>query len=123
MKNKGLFSLGISLLLGALSAQAQVTMAPLSSFGGGDGWLSPGEGGYTFLGTGSLERGLAYGNGQLYLVSRNGGNNIRILNPTTGADLGALNNAGISGGTFAVNMVGVGGDGVIYVANLQQFSL
>ena len=122
MKNRVLLSLGISLLLGTLSAQAQVTMAPLSSFGGGDGWLSPGEGGYTFLGTGSLERGLAYGNGQLYLVSRNGGNNIRILNPTTGADLGALNNAGISGGTFAVNMVGVGGDGVIYVANLTTQS-
>jgi hypothetical protein len=122
MKNKGLFSLGISLLLGALSAQAQVTMAPLSSFGGGDGWLAPGEGGYTFLGTGNNERGLAYGNGQLYLVSRTGGNFIRILDPLTGADLGSLNNAGISGGTFPVNMVGVGGDGVIYVANLTTQS-
>jgi hypothetical protein len=74
------------------------------------------------LGTANNERGLAYGNGHLYLVSRNGGNNIRILNPTTGADLGALNNTGISGGTFAVNAVGVGGDGVIYVANLTSQS-
>jgi hypothetical protein len=118
MKNRVLVSLGISLLLGVLSAQAQVTLTPLSSFGGGDGWLSPGEGGYTFLGTANNERGLAYGNSHLYLVSRSGGNNIRILNPTTGADLGALNNTGISGGTFAVNTVGVGGDGVIYVGNL-----
>src|ERR1017187_6604245 len=114
--------LGLTILVGTLSASAQVTLAPLSSFGGGDGWLSPGEGGYTFLGTANNERGLAYGNGQLYLVSRNGGNNIRILDPITGADLGALNNAGISGGTFAVNMVGVGGDGVIYVANLTTQS-
>jgi hypothetical protein len=29
-----------------------------------------------------------------------------------------LNNSGISGGTFAVNMVGVSGDGAIYVGNL-----
>ena len=33
------------------------TIAPLLSFGGGDGWLAPGEGGYTFLGTGNNERG------------------------------------------------------------------
>jgi len=122
MKNRVLFSLGVSLLLGALSAQAGLTMTPLSSFGGGDGWLAPGEGGYTFLGTANNERGLAYGNGHLYLVSRNGGNFIRILDPTTGADLGVLNNSGISGGTFAVNMVAVGGDGTIYVADLTTQS-
>jgi hypothetical protein len=52
------------------------------------------------------------------LVSRNGGSFIRILDPITGADLGSLNNTGISGGTFAVNTIGVGGDGAVYVANL-----
>jgi hypothetical protein len=114
--------LAVSLLLGTLSAQAQVTMNPYTSFGGGDGWLSPGEGGYTYLTTGTTERGLAYGNGHLYLVSRAGGNFIRILDPTTGADLGALNNSGISGGTFAINTIAVGGGGTIYVNNLTTQS-
>ncbi len=68
-----------------------------------------------YLGTANNERGLAYGNGHVYLVSRNGGNNIRILDRLTGADLGALSNTGISGGTYAVNTIGVGGDGAIYV--------
>jgi hypothetical protein len=118
MTNKfGKFSAMVFIVV-SLSASAQVTMAPLASFGGGDGWLAPGEGGYTFLGTANNERGIAYGNGHVYLVSRTGGTFIRILNPLTGADLGALNNTGISGGTFAVNNIGVGGDGKIYVANL-----
>jgi hypothetical protein len=99
---------------------ATVTMSPLSSFGGGDGWFAPGEGGYGFLGTANLERGLAYGNDHLYLVSRNGGSSIRILNPLTGAELGtlAVDTNTITGGTFPVNMVDVGADGVIYVGNL-----
>jgi hypothetical protein len=107
--------------LATSSAQAQYSIAPLAGFGGlnGDGWFAPGEDGYAYLGTGSLERGLAYGNGELYLVSRNGGSFIRRLDALTGADLGALNNgSGISGGTLAVNMVAVGGDGAIYVGNL-----
>jgi hypothetical protein len=113
--------LSAGLLLSVFTMQAQnylFNLSPLSTFGGGDGWLAPGEGGYTFLTTGNTERGLAYGNGHLYLVSRNGGNFIRILNPTTGADLGQLDTTGISGGTFAVNMVAAGGDGAIYVDNL-----
>jgi len=99
-------------------AQAQLSFSPLTSFGGGDGWLAPGEGGYTYLGTGNLERGLAYGNNHLYLVSRNGGSFIRILDSLTGADLGFLDSTGITGGTFAVNTVAVGSDGAIYVNNL-----
>jgi hypothetical protein len=108
-----------ALALPALGASAQVTLAPLTSFSpNNDGWLAPGEGGYSFLGTANNERGIAYGNGHLYLVSRNGGNFIRILDPNSGADLGSLNTTGISGGTFAVNTIGVGSDGVIYVNNL-----
>jgi len=106
----------------ALPAFAQVTatLSPLTSFGGGDGWLAPGEGGYTFLTTGTTERGLAYSSitNHLYLVSRAGGNNVRILNPATGADLGTLNVTGIAGGTFTIDMVSVGDDGAIYVGNL-----
>ncbi len=104
------------LALGASGADFKVSS--LGTFGGGDGWLSPGEGGYTFLGTGNLERGLAYGNGQLYLVSRNGGTQVRRLNPLTGSDLGGLDVTGIAGGTFAANMVAVGLDGAVYVGNL-----
>jgi len=120
MKNKLVVLFGISLLLGALSAPAQITLTPLTTFGS-DGWLAPnGQDGstYTYLTTANTERGLAFGNGHLYLVSRNGGNYIRILDPTTGNDLGSLNTSGISGGTYAVNMIGVGGDGAIYVGNL-----
>jgi hypothetical protein len=124
MKNRVRFFFGISLVFCALASQAQdyFNLSPLSSFGGGDGWLAPGEGGYTYLGTANNERGLAYGNGHVYLVSRNGGTFVRILNPTTGADLGALNVTGISGGTFTVNTIAVGGDGVIYVNNLTTQS-
>lgn len=101
------------------ASAAGVFVTPLSSFGSGDGWLSPGEGGYTFLGTGNLERGLAYGNNQLYLVSRNGGVNVRRLSPITGADLGGLDVTGVAGGTFAANMVAVSQDGAIYAGNLS----
>lgn len=98
-----------------LPASAQFSIAPLATFGG-DGWLANGESPY--IANDNLQRGLAYGNGELYLVSRTGGNNIRRLNALTGADLGGLNVTGISGGTFAVNAVAVGGDGAIYVGNL-----
>jgi len=114
-------ALGISLV--APSTQAQLSISPLASFGGGDGWLAPGEGGYTYLGTGNLERGMAYGNGQLYLVSRSGGNFVRRLDALTGADLGSpLDVTGIAGGTFAVNKIAVAADGAIYVNNLTTQS-
>lgn len=118
----------VCLLVGAalLFAPTQsfaATIAAYSSFGGGDGWLAPGEGGYTFLGTANNERGIAFGNGKLYLVSRNGGNFVRRLDASTGADLGSpLDTTGITGGTFAVNAIGVGGDGAIYVGNLTTNS-
>ena len=100
----------------------------LTSFGGGDGWLAPGEGGYAYLGTTNLERSLAYNpiTGNLLLVSRanptgTDGNNIRILNGLSGADTGALDkgSAGVvTGGTFTVNTVGVSATGSVFVANL-----
>ncbi len=121
---KTLFVLVAALASG--TASAQLTLTPLTSFGGGDGWFAPGEGGYPFLSTLNLDRGLAYGNNHLYLVSRAnvGGNalNIRILDKNTGADLGGLDvGSGIvSGGAFAINTVRVAGDGAIYVANLAS---
>lgn len=112
----------VSLTAAAIAAgpaQAQFSIAPLGAFGG-DGWLAPGES--TYVANDNNQRGLAYGNGELYLVSRTGGNNIRRLDALTGADLGGLNVTGISGGTFAVNAVAVGGDGAIYVGNLTTSS-
>lgn len=112
----------LALSLAAPLSQAQLSISPLTSFGGGDGWLSPGEGGYAYVGTANLERGLAYGNNHLYVVSRNGGSFVRILDPLTGADLGFLDSTGVSGGTFAVNTIAVGRDGAIYVNNLTTQS-
>lgn len=124
------------------------TLAPLASFGGGDGWRAPFEvlpgdaagsdtgGLYNYLGNaldnttvngGNLERGLAFNptTGHLILVSRSpAGNGIRILDGQSGVDLGALNQGTgiIAGGTFTTNMVGVAEDGAIYVANLSTNS-
>ena len=109
-------------LVSTLPACAQFTITPLSTFGSG-GWLAPnGYNGstYAYLTTGDTERGLACSSNHLYLVSRNGGDFIRILDATTGADLGALNlgSGVVTGGTFNVNMVAAGRDGAIYVGNL-----
>jgi hypothetical protein len=119
----------------ACCASAAPTLTALSSFGV-NGWRAPnaiqtGDSAgsnngtnYNYLGTGSLERGLAYNpvTGNLILVSRStAGNGIRILSGTTGDDLGALNQGTgiITGGTFTTNKVGVSADGQIFVANLQ----
>ncbi len=119
---------GILIAASTCSAQLTGALAPLATFGGGDGWLAPFEyEDYPYLGVSNLERGMAYGNGHLYLVSRNPTPGIRILDAATGVDpgteldLGSLNlgTGIISGGTFALNMVAVGGDGAIYVGNLQ----
>ena len=105
----------------AAHASAQVSLTPVAGFGS-NGWLAPGS--IPNLATANNERGLAYNpvTGNLVLVSRTGGNNVRILNGATGADLGGLNLTGITGGTFAVNMPGVADDGSIYVANLAIFN-
>lgn len=99
-------------------ANAAPSLTALSSFGT-NGWVAPGTS--TFLGTGNLERGLAYNRatGNLVLISRNGGVNARIINGTTGADTGSLSGlASVTGGTFAANKVGITDDGQIFVANL-----
>lgn len=99
-------------------------MAPVTTFGGSDGWLSPAEGA-PYLTTGATDRGIAYNpvTNNLYLASRVnvGGDSIhiRVLNSATGADTGVeLNDTGVSGGTFPINLVATGSDGAIYVANL-----
>ncbi len=128
----------VLLLSGGDRATAQ-SLTPLASFGSTTpGWRQPGEPlagdvdgtndgfSYLYMQASNNERGLAYGNGHLYLISHadvNGSTaNVRILDSITGADLGGLDATGVSGGTFAVNVGAVGSDGAIYVANLTTQS-
>lgn len=108
----------VILLIVTPSAHAAL-LSPLSSFGGGDGFLAPGD--RPYLTTDNTQRGIAYNpaTGNLLIVNRAGGLSVNILDGTTGADLGALSGIGtLTGGTFAGNMIGIGDDGAIYVANL-----
>jgi len=117
-------------VVGAAQASVTVNLQPMNSFGV-NGWLAPvpvASDPASYLGTGSLERGLAYNpvSKNLILVSRNGGagNPIKILNGSTGANLGNLNQGSgfVTGGTFPTNMVGVADDGAIFVGNLSTAS-
>ena len=75
-----------------------------------------------FSSTSSTERGLTYARvgsqERLYVVSRGGGTSVRILNATTGSDVGTLSTSGISGGTFALNDIESSSDGDLFAANL-----
>jgi len=72
--------------------------------------------------TSDFTRGFSYGsvggNDRLFVVSRNGGNFIYVLDAASGDSVGRLDNTGISGGTYNVSDVGVSSDGKIYVCNL-----
>lgn len=124
MKKLSYLGMALGVLIAVPSVNAQFSISALPSFSpNNDGWLAPSEGGITFLTTGDTQRGMAYGNGHLYLVNRNGGNAIVRLDALTGADLlSPLSLSGVSGGTFAINKIGVAGDGAIYVGNLTTLS-
>jgi len=129
---------GTLLVVASATCSFAQSLTPLSTFGGGDGWRQPGEilandvagtndgSSYLYMQASNNERGLAYANGHLYLVSHANVNglstNVRILDSATGDDLGALDSTGISGGTFAVNAAATGSDGAIYVGNLTTQS-
>jgi hypothetical protein len=74
----------------------------------------------TFPDSNNLTRGGSFNpvTGNLLVSTRAGGTGVRILNGATGAAVGTLNMTGVSGGTFALNMIGVASDGAIYGANL-----
>ncbi|MBM3882320.1 MAG: DUF4623 domain-containing protein [Verrucomicrobia bacterium] len=99
---------------GVASSLAQgIELRPLWS-------LAPGD--TPFLTANDTERGLAYNpaTGQLLVASRAAAEpNIYRLDPATGGTIAALDMTGISGGTFAVNMIGAADDGAIYAANLS----
>jgi hypothetical protein len=66
-------------------------------------------------------RGFTYNpaTGNVIVVSRSGGPNIRIINGTTGMVMGQLSTEGISGGTFPVSLIDASPDGRIYATNLS----
>ena len=103
------------------TAAHAATLAPLASFGGGDGWLAPGD--RSYLTIDNTQRGMAYNptTGNLLVVNRSGGLSIHILDGDTGDDLGTLDQGSgiITGGFFLGNMIGVGDDGAIYMGNLS----
>jgi hypothetical protein len=121
MKTSSMAKILALALVGALTWQPAraATLSALTGFGGPDGWLAPAEA--THLQGASVQRGLTYNasNNHLYLVDRNGGNFIRILDGTTGALLGSLDMTGVTGGTFAINMIDVDEAGIIYACNLN----
>jgi hypothetical protein len=100
-------------LLGAVPAFAQ--SLTLESY-----WSVAPVNATTFPDTGNLTRGGGFNpvSGNLLVATRAGGTGVRILDGATGVEKGTLSVAGISGGTFALNMVSVAADGAIYGANL-----
>jgi len=82
------------------------------------------EGRVYVVSSGETERGVAYHptNNHAYIVSRNSALRVAIVDGQTGADVGALDVTGVTGGTFALNQIGVADDGSIYVANLTTAS-
>ena len=75
-----------------------------------------------FIGTAHNTRGLAYGvvNTQpvLAVVSRQGGNSVRILDVANGNQIAMLNVTGISGGAIAMNDACITADGKVLVSNV-----
>jgi hypothetical protein len=118
-------ALAIALLVGNFCCPTAFgqTLSPLVTFGS-NGWVAPGTLG-TLVTTDNNQRGMAVNpvNGNVILPSRSSGtagNNVWVLNATTGTVDGMLAPpvGGYAGGTFVINNAGVGADGAVYVANL-----
>ncbi|WP_445737201.1 DUF4623 domain-containing protein [Mariniflexile sp.] len=71
----------------------------------------------TWFGT-DTERGLAYANNKVYVVSRSNGIKVKILNCFDGTDSGELPVTGISGGTFGLNDIEASSNGMLLGCNL-----
>jgi hypothetical protein len=115
--NLGRISLSTLFLLGvfAASSRAQDSLSVLwSDAPGSQTWLSSAN---------NDERGMAFNSvtGNLYVVNKTA-TSVEIVNGGTGAGTGTLNVTGVTGGTFALDSVGVASDGTIYIANLTTAS-
>lgn len=109
----------------ASSSFAAVTLSPMTSFGGGDGWYSPGEtvgsNTATYITTDNSQRSLAYNPATNSVLLANN-LSVRVLNASSGDSVGLLDTTGVSGGTRALNAIGATSDGVIYGVNLTTNS-
>ena len=85
--------------------------------------LAPGSRPYLTVNSLPYERGMAYNrvSGHLLVVSRTTPS-VYVLDAATGADLNQLSVSGVSGGTYALLMIGVADDGVVYAGNLTTAS-
>ncbi len=141
MRITSMLSFAAAATVASFVSAAVPTLTAMTTFGNGDGWRAPGEivagdlaatnNGitYNFLGSAGTERGIAYNTAtkNLYLVTRStSGTGVRILNGATGVDAGTPLTApslpvqaGYTGGTFVLNMIGVADDGAIYAGNLS----
>jgi hypothetical protein len=74
-----------------------------------------------YITTDNSQRGIAYNpvTKHVLMVNRAGGLSVVILDSANGNEIGFLDVSGIGGGTFALSMIGVADDGVIYAANLS----
>ena len=99
-----------------------ISMQALSSFGGGDGWLSPAEAGGTLNVTNQV-RSMAFDPSTSTLLIPSGANTVQRINATSGTYQGAtFTNTGVTGGTVLINTVAATSDGVIYASNLTTNS-
>ncbi|GAB4130742.1 MAG: hypothetical protein Fur0036_17540 [Fimbriimonadaceae bacterium] len=119
MKNFAL----LAMLAVAAASQAQVTAAPLGTWGfNGDGWWAPGENGITYLtSSDSNQRSIAF-NPATGNVLLSNGLGVSILNGSTGVRTGFFNMTGVSGGTRGFNTVMATADGQIFGTNLTTTS-
>jgi len=123
VKNLSVFALLIgSVVSTSPGAVTSSILSPMISFGGGDGWLAPGE--RSYLTTNDNQAGLAFNrvSGHLLLVNRAGGLSIPILDSVTGTDVGTLNAAIVpfNPGVYPLHMISVANSGAIYAANVAD---
>jgi hypothetical protein len=121
--NAGNYSVTVFNALGSATSgngALSVTPVPRSAVMNPLWRLAPGD--RSYLSTDNNQRGIAYHplTGNLLLVSRTPTNAIYVLDGNTGAELHTLqfDSTLITGGTFAVNAIGVAPDGLVYVGNL-----
>lgn len=73
----------------------------------------------SWMGTGSTERGMGALGDKMYVVTRNGGVKIKVINAVDGTDLADVSDyTGVTGGTFPLADVEVSTNGAILACNL-----
>jgi hypothetical protein len=122
----GPYTVVVTNAYGAATSQvATLTVTPTFQAGGLSLIWSLAPGSRPYLTTNSLpyERGMAYNpvSGRLLVVSRITPS-VYVLDAATGADSNPLSVSGVTGGTYALLMIGVAEDGVVYAGNLTTAS-